>query len=585
MADGPQDPQGELDNRQEEPDESSPDRSESPQPNNDSQPNGPGLIRWLQEDWLLKLGALFVILAVAWFISEAVSRNWVGPIVLLTIGLLFGLCVSVGGFWLMNHRTNQGAVLKVLGSLIIIATVAGAQFQEQFFDTEQVKGALFPPVVALGIMFLSLVATTVASVAYRVYWMSVVALIAGMYIPNFVTPGEAQMNVLLEFTYYLILVLGTLWTVFVTKWRSLTLIALLLMGYRSFGYWVTQGLGEGEFPQGDEQGVLAIGFALVLAFFITNTANIIQNQNERSVADLFSAGLNGLFLLGWVFAFLPGPWNSLALLAWAIVFVGGAVGIARRTNDMFPVILYGAISVMLVGVATVLQFDGPALKIALMLEVAAIVWASYPLVRNVKVTENLSLLFVIPLGLSLTHLFSEKWGESVWHGDFAVLAMLMVVLLFAGGYIKGLRASVASTEEEGGPMANVLLILASLYFFALIWLVSHSIEALQDGFATGLSLALYAISGLALYILGDTKGFLEVRVYGAIIFAAVIARLLIVDVWVMSTLPRIATFFFLGLIFIGVALVWKREHESKPEEERPEQPEKDLSGGEQDELE
>jgi len=502
-------------------------------------------LNWLKEDWLLKLGALFIILSIGWFIGYAVNQEWLSPEALVILGLVTGAGILGGGAWFMEKRASQGAVITLVGLLTVVLTVFTARLQLDMFNAPS----------ALGIMFLALVVTATASIKYNVYWMSVVALIAGVILPDLTVP-QSDGQYLSLFLYLFVLVLGTLWTVFITKWRSLTAIALILVSIRSAIYWIEHTLGTASAQQNDTT-ILAIGFALVAAFFATNVANIIQNPQDRNAVDLITAGLNGIFVFGWVVTIVPETWQGAVLALWALVFAGGAIGISSMTNDRNPIYVYGSMAIALLGVATSLQFDGDSLKIALILEITALILASFPVLRNIKLTEGLTALMLLPGVFTLQDILSSKWASDTqywysgfWHED------------------TGIKEEFVRTEEDTDfSTVNALSTIASLYFFTLVWLVTHSIHTLSEGSATGISLGVYAVVGLAIYIWGEQKQISEMQLYGGIVIGGVILRLLLVDVWEMNLVPRIGTFFTIGVIFMVTALIWKNkdsEQSNKP---------------------
>ena len=100
---------------------------------------------WLKEDWLMKLGALLVLVAIGWFAQYAFSNKWISELGQILIGLTVGVGVMLGGyFWSSKHKA-QGGVLLALGS---------AMFLTVMFIAREVF-ALFNPTVALFGMFIS----------------------------------------------------------------------------------------------------------------------------------------------------------------------------------------------------------------------------------------------------------------------------------------------------------------------------------------------------------------------------------------------------------------------------------------------
>ena len=67
-----------------------------PLPQQPSVPLGSGttsadrFVRWIREDWLLKLGALLLLVGLSWLASYAFLNNWIGPMGRIALGLVAG---------------------------------------------------------------------------------------------------------------------------------------------------------------------------------------------------------------------------------------------------------------------------------------------------------------------------------------------------------------------------------------------------------------------------------------------------------------------------------------------------------------
>jgi hypothetical protein len=98
------------------------------------------------------------------------------------------------------------------------------------------------------------------------------------------------------------------------------------------------------------------------------------------------------------------------------------------------------------------------------------------------------------------------------------------------------------------------LIVSSVYLFSIIWLALHAGLGSYDA-ATGISLMIYTLAGLSVYIAAGMHDIKWLRIYGDIILGVVVARLMLVDVWDMELAGRIITFFLIGLLLVLSAFV------------------------------
>ncbi len=112
---------------------------------------------WIKEDWLLKLGALLLLIGFGWLATYAFLNNWIGPMGRIALGIIAGALFILLGWWRIQKYLHQGGVFLVLGSTTILLTTFAAR---QVYD-------FFTPFSALAIMFLSTAFVALASVKYR----------------------------------------------------------------------------------------------------------------------------------------------------------------------------------------------------------------------------------------------------------------------------------------------------------------------------------------------------------------------------------------------------------------------------------
>ncbi len=47
-------------------------------------------VEWLKEDWLLKLGAMLLLIGFGWLTTYAFLNNWIGPMGRIALGIIAG---------------------------------------------------------------------------------------------------------------------------------------------------------------------------------------------------------------------------------------------------------------------------------------------------------------------------------------------------------------------------------------------------------------------------------------------------------------------------------------------------------------
>lgn len=125
------------------------------------------LFRWLRDDWLLKLGALLLLIGFGWLARYAFLHGWIGPMGRITLGLVSGALILVLGWWRIQKFLHQGEIFLVLGSTTVLLTLFAARELYGFFT----------PLSALVVMFLSTAFVAFVSVRYKNRSLALASLI------------------------------------------------------------------------------------------------------------------------------------------------------------------------------------------------------------------------------------------------------------------------------------------------------------------------------------------------------------------------------------------------------------------------
>lgn len=494
-------------------------------------------VRWIREDWLLKLGAFLLLVAFGWLTTYAFLNNWIGPMGRITVGLVAGVAFIVLGWWRIQKYLHQGGIFLVLGSTTILLTIYAAR---EIYD-------FFTPLSALAMMFLSTAFVALASVKYNSRTLALSSIILAGIAP--VLTNSPRSNDVALFSYLLVVTLGTVWIVFLTGRRELTLAALAIIAIYSIPSFEV-------YRYTDTSHLLPFSFAFAAIFFIINSIGIVKAGERKSIADLITAAANGMLLLGWIVTAAPDEWKTLLICAWMIVFVVGAFMLSRYTGRLDPFYVYAGVGIVMIAAATAVELRGPSLTIAYSVEAAMIAVLSYVLRRDVRLSQIYSLLIVIPMMMSAESMFSYTWEYSVFHKDFAVLAVI-VALLFGLGFfyrLPALRSSANGIKQ----LSIAYFILGSIWAYILLWLSLHAALVNEDN-AVMFFLFTLTVIGLISYIYGRSKEKKIFAVYGGSMLGFVVCRLLMVDVWKMELTGRIITFFAVGALLMSTAFLVRRK--------------------------
>lgn len=511
---------------------------------------GPGaserFIDWLKEDWLMKLGALLILIGFGWFVTFAFLQGWIGPLGRIALGLIAGAIILILGWWRIKKFVHQGSIFLVLGSTAILLTI---------FAAREIYG-FFTPLSALGVMFLSTAFVALASVKYKIPSLALASLILAGLAPLLTSSPDPSYIGL--FSYLLVVIAGALWVVALTGWRMLTIAALLLVTFYSLPH-IT------SLTSADTGALLIFAYIFAAIFFVTNTAGILKLKDRETkdiVPDIVTAAGNGLLLLVWIMAAAPDVWKSLIIAAWMVVFTVGAFMIYRATGRKEPFYAYAGVGIAMLAAATSAELSGATLTIAYTIESGLVALIAYFVLRDIDVTEKVSLLLIGPILMSIGSIASRAWRTSVFNKDFFVLFVLMATLFGLGLFF---RQEFMKREDKSSKLHTIFLITGSVYAYILLWLSLHAGMA-SDDFATLIALAIYTIIGLAIYIRGRAGEDKSLRIYGSALIVFVVGRLLLVEVWNMNLSGRIVTFFVIGTLLMSTAFIGRKKKEvSEPQ--------------------
>lgn len=494
-------------------------------------------LEWLKEDWLLKLGALLLLIGFGWLTTYAFLNNWIGPMGRIALGIVAGVLIILLGWWRIKKYIHQGGIFLVLGSTTILLTIFAAR---EIYD-------FFTPLSALVVMFLSTAFVALASVKYKSRSLALASLILAGIAP--LLTNAPTVNYVGLFSYLFVVILGAIWIVALTGRRELTTAALLLITFYSLPHLFS-------FASTDTGILLLFAYAFAAVFFLTNTAGILKLKDKEIIPDLVTAAGNGLFLLAWIMTAAQDEWKSLIIAAWMIVFAVGAFLIFRITQRREPFYVYAGIGIAMLAAATSAELKGATLTIAYTIESGIIALVAYSVLRDIKIAERISLLLAGPVIFSVGSITSRAWATSVVHKDFFVLLVLGLTFLGLGLFF--LRRVREVENKEPQQLNAALLIVGSIYAYALLWL-SLQAGLQNDNTAVMISLVVYTIIGLICYFYGLTNEKKGLRLYGGALVGFVVGRLLLVDVWRMELAGRIVTFFLIGALLVSTAFLGKKK--------------------------
>ena len=495
-----------------------------------------GFSSWVKEDWLLKLGALLLLIGFAWFVTYAFINNWIGPLGRIALGLMAGILITAfGSFRIKNYR-QQGGVFLLLGSTTIILTIFAAREIYMFFSAGE----------ALIIMFLSTAFVAYNGAKYKSKTLVSLSLVLATIAPTMgIGLDGNSVNI---FAYLMFIVLGSLWIVVFTGWRMLTLIALGVVYLYSFVVLVTH-------PSTIDI-LLLFAYGFVVIFYVFNVIGLLKLKGKEMVFDLVTAAVNGVFLLTWVLLVAPAQWQSLIIVLWMLIFVVGAFAIFNITGKKTTLYVYTGVSIIMLGAATAVELSGLVLMTAYILEVVVISMAAYIALKDIRVSERLSLLMIIPFMYTIRIFELYNRNYTVFDKHFAALLLFAVCLLLLG-VVHKIITKINDIEDVWHNLHTSQIITASVFMYAILWSALHI--AMNENYAIMFGLLIYTVIGLITYFYGQFKDNKTIQYYGGTLLVLIVVRLLFIDIWSMATEQKIVVFFLIGTLLVGTAFIGKRK--------------------------
>lgn len=499
-------------------------------------------VDWLKEDWLMKLGALLLLIGFGWFATYAFLNNWIGPFGRIALGIIAGSLILALGWWRIQKYLHQGGVFIVLGSTTILLTIFAAREIYNFFT----------PMSALAVMFLSTAFVAYASVKYNSRSLSLSSLVLAGLAP-LLTNSPATDYIGL-FSYLLVVILGAVWIVKITGQRELTAAALILVSFYSAPHLI-------GFTSSDKGLLLIFAYAFAAVFFLTNSFGLLKLQGKDILPDLYIAVFNGLFLLAWITGAAEDEWKSLIIVSWMTVFSVGAFMIMKITGRREPFYIYSCVGIAMLAAATAAELDGAALTIAFTIESAVIAYLAYYFLHDARIALRTCLLLIGPMLMSLGSLSSYSWRIRVFNEDFFVL-LTVSAAVSSLGYFFYLRSRADGAAGEVRQFSSALMVLGSIWAYILLWLSLHSAIPKNNDAATMICLIIYTLIGLSAYYIGVMRDGKVLKLYGGIMLGFVVGRMLLVEVWNMELTGKIITFFAIGTLLTGTAFLGRKKKAS-----------------------
>jgi uncharacterized membrane protein len=506
--------------------------------------------------WLNRVAVVTLIFGVGFLFKYAVDSQWIGPAMRVALGVAAATISLFLGEWisLRGQKTFARGLTGLGLALLYLSFYAGFGFYH-----------LLPQTTAFLLMCLTTAAAAMLALHYDSLAVALLGLAGGYLTPVLLSTGENHMWVLAGYTS--MLNLGALAIARAKRWSAPEYLAwpataLLFLG------WASQWLDDETRLAG--WGWLSLTFALFFA------ASVVG-------ARLWLLALNTAAYFAGSYVLLDHQYHS-SMGAFTFVLALGHALLAKAVwnRDRLLGELAAALAAVLLTLAIPIQFAGFRITMLWSLEAAALAWLGARFDRP-RLQTAASLVFGLVL-VRLVTLDSAMYSIDYFYTAFANRRFLTFAVSAASLWM---ASRFARTQEPRSVAygAGHLVMLWALGLEVAGWAGRTSDpQEVGNVVSTGISI-LMAVYASALVVTGVVRRSALDRILGLGLFALVIVKLYLLDVWSLSRGFRIIAFLALGGLLLLVSYLYSRykpalEKLWKPEAAERETPPDERPAGE-----
>ena len=505
--------------------------------------------------WLNRVAVVTLIFGVGFLFKYAVDSQWIGPAMRVALGVAAATLSLFLGEWMsLRGQKIFARGLTGLGlALLYLSFYAGFGFYH-----------LLPQATAFLLMCLTTAAAAMLALHYDSQAVALLGLAGGYLTPALLSTGENHIWVLADYTS--MLNLGALAIVRVKRWPSLEYLAWPAT-WLLFLAWSSQWL--------DDDARLAAWGWLSLSFGLFFAASVLG-------ARLWLLALNtGVYFAGSYFLLDHQYHNYMGAFTLALALCHALLAKAVWNRDSRLGELAAAIAAILLTLAIPIQFVGFRITMLWSLEAATLAWIGARLDRT-KVQTAASLVFALVL-VRLVTLDSTMYSIDYAYSAFVNRRFLTFAVSAASLWVAS-RFARNSESQSVAYGAGHLVLLWALGLEVAGWAGrTANQQDVANVVSTGISI-LMAVYASALVVAGVALRSSINRILGLGLFALVILKLYLLDVWSLSRGFRITAFLALGGLLLLVSYLYSRykpvlERLWRPETVEREAPPEDPATG------
>lgn len=501
------------------------------------------------------VAVVLILFATAFFLKYAFDNRWIGELGRVSIGIMFGIAMSLAGFRYRQRGWRIFSQILTAGGIVLLYLSTYAAFGYYH---------LVGQTTAFSFLAILIAEAGALAVVYNAPAIAIMALIGGLLTPVLLHSDRDQYRSF--FTYLVVLDAGAL--ALLKHWPGLSSIA----------YYGTQLLFwtwyDENYHHQKRGAVLIFQTAIFLLFLLAHLARELFRRESATLEDALLLLANPFVFFATAYHLLNPThhdWMGAFAIIMALLYAGIAkLLLARGVKSRREILLLIAVALTFVTIAIPIQLSSNWITIAWAVEGVAILWAGLE-IQSVRLRAHAFGLFVFaffkflfwdtPYGYrpAFTPVFNRYFLSSL-----AVVGCYMIaVYLFERAGKRQLVNERMTKLMIGLGAALTFWLLISIEtqtYFAGRALAQKSMEdAAHERWLGQMALSvIWSAYAAALAAYGFVRRVAVIRWTALVLFALTIVKAMLVDIAQLQKLYRIIVFAVLGILLLLVAWGYNR---------------------------
>jgi uncharacterized membrane protein len=503
------------------------------------------------------VAVILILFATAFFLKYAFDNRWIGELGRVSIGIGFGIAMSVAGRRYHQRGWHIFSQILTAGGIVLLYLSTYAAFGYYHLVGQKSAFAFLAVLIA---------EAAALSLVYNAPAIAIMALIGGLLTPVLLHSDRDQYRSF--FTYLVVLDAGAL--ALLKHWRGLSSIA----------YYGTQLLFwtwyDENYHHQQRGAVLIFQTAIFLLFLLAHLARELLRRDSATLEDALLLLVNPFVFFATAYHLLNPThhdWMGAFAIIMALVYAGTAkLLLSRGVESRREILLLIAVALTFVTIAIPIQLRSNWITIAWAVEGVAILWAALE-IQSARLRVHAFALFALAFFKFLFWDTPDGYRPAFIPviNRYFLSSLAVIGCYMAAVYLFERRKLV----NERTTML-VIALCAALMFWLLISIETHtyfagrafveksSEDAARERWLGQMALSvLWAAYAFALAAFGFARRVAVMRWTALALFAVTVVKAMLVDIAQLQKLYRIIVFFVLGILLLLVAWGYHKAFHSR----------------------